>query len=221
LTYNGCVLADSVGLGKTYSALAVIKYFELRNERVLVLCPKKLRENWTVYRQNDQLNPFIADRFRYDVLSHTDLSRDSGFTGDMNLATINWGAYDLVVIDESHNFRNNTPGPPRRARRDRAAQPLCAADGGHHPGRRADQGAAAVGDAGQQRPQRSAQPALLHHRQRRRRLAAPPSASPASRRRCARRRDSSPPGPSSRRSSAARATCSTASAPISSSCSTR
>ena len=110
LTHNGCVLADSVGLGKTYSALAVIKFFELRNERVLVLCPKKLRENWTVYRHNDQLNPFVADRFRYDVLSHTDLSRERGFAGDINLATINWGAYDLVVIDESHNFRNNTPG---------------------------------------------------------------------------------------------------------------
>jgi ERCC4-related helicase len=110
LTHNGCILADSVGLGKTFSALAVIKFFELRNERVLVLCPKKLRENWTVYRQNDQLNPFIDDRFRYDVLSHTDLSRESGLSGDMNLATMNWGIYDLVVIDESHNFRNNTPG---------------------------------------------------------------------------------------------------------------
>jgi len=110
LAHNGCVLADSVGLGKTYSALAVIKFFELRNERVLVLCPKKLRENWTVYRQNDQLNPFVADRFRYDVLSHTDLSREGGYSGDINLATINWGNYDLVVIDESHNFRNNTPG---------------------------------------------------------------------------------------------------------------
>jgi hypothetical protein len=110
LAHNGCVLADSVGLGKTYSALAVIKFFELRNERVLVLCPKKLRENWTVYRQNDQLNPFVADRFRYDVLSHTDLSREGGYSGYINLATINWGNYDLVVIDESHNFRNNTPG---------------------------------------------------------------------------------------------------------------
>ena len=110
LTHNGCILADSVGLGKTYSALAVIKYFELRNERVLVLCPKKLRDNWTVYRQNDQLNPFIDDRFRYDVLSHTDLSRDHGMSGDLNLETLNWGNYDLVVIDESHNFRNNQPG---------------------------------------------------------------------------------------------------------------
>ena len=110
LTYNGCVLADSVGLGKTYSALAVIKFFELRNERVLVLCPKKLRENWTIYRQNDQLNPFVADRFRFDVLAHTDLSRESGLSGDINLATIHWGNYDLVVIDESHNFRNNTAG---------------------------------------------------------------------------------------------------------------
>ncbi|MEI7730458.1 MAG: helicase-related protein [Verrucomicrobiota bacterium] len=110
LKHNGCILADSVGLGKTFEALAVIKYFELRNERVLVLCPKKLRENWTVYRQNDALNPFIDDRFRFDVLSHTDLSRESGTSGDINLATFNWGNFDLVVIDESHNFRNNTPG---------------------------------------------------------------------------------------------------------------
>ena len=110
LKHNGCILADSVGLGKTYEALAVIKYFELRNERVLVLCPKKLRENWTVYKLNDQLNPFGDDRFRYDVLSHTDLSRDTGKTGDIDLSTLNWGNYDLVVIDESHNFRNNTPG---------------------------------------------------------------------------------------------------------------
>ncbi|MXY52920.1 MAG: ATP-dependent helicase [Gammaproteobacteria bacterium] len=104
---NGCILADSVGLGKTYTALAVIKYFELKNERVLVLCPKKLRFNWTIYGNNSKLNPFLEDRFRYDVLSHTDLSRDGGMTGDIDLATINWGNYDLVVIDESHNFRNN------------------------------------------------------------------------------------------------------------------
>lgn len=110
LRHNGCILADSVGLGKTFEALAIIKYFELKNERVLVLCPKKLRENWTVYRHNDALNPFIRDRFRYDVLSHTDLSRDFGKSGDINLATFNWGNFDLVVIDESHNFRNNTPG---------------------------------------------------------------------------------------------------------------
>lgn len=112
---NGCILADSVGLGKTFTALAVIKYFELRNERVLVLCPKKLRRNWTVYRSNDTLNPFEKDRFRYDVLSHTDLSRNSGEVGDLDLATIKWGNYDLVVIDESHNFRNNLT---RRARED-------------------------------------------------------------------------------------------------------
>jgi len=110
LKHNGCILADSVGLGKTFEALAVIKYFELKNERVLVLCPKKLRENWTVYRHNDALNPFIKDRFRYDVVSHTDLSRDSGKSGDIELGTFNWGNFDLVVIDESHNFRNNTPG---------------------------------------------------------------------------------------------------------------
>ena len=110
LRHNGCIVADSVGLGKTYEALAVIKYFELKNERVLVLCPKKLRENWTVYKANSRLNPFLADRFRYDVLSHTDLSRERGYSGDINLETLNWGNYDLIVIDESHNFRNNTPG---------------------------------------------------------------------------------------------------------------
>ncbi len=110
--HNGCIIADSVGLGKTYEALAVIKYFELLNDRVLVLCPKKLRENWTIYRaeNNSKLNPFLKDRFAYTVLSHTDLSRDSGMSGDINLETINWGNYDLVVIDESHNFRNNTQG---------------------------------------------------------------------------------------------------------------
>ena len=110
--HGGCILADSVGLGKTYEALAVIKYFEQRNHRVLVLCPKKLRENWTVYlaSNNSELNPFTKDRFAYTVLSHTDLSRDSGFAGDINLETFNWGAYDLLVIDESHNFRNNTKG---------------------------------------------------------------------------------------------------------------
>lgn len=110
--HQGCIIADSVGLGKTYTALAIIKYFEFRNERVLVLCPKKLRENWTVYQAhtNSQLNPFLRDRFGYTVLSHTDLSREGGMSGDIDLASFNWGAYDLVVIDESHNFRNNTPG---------------------------------------------------------------------------------------------------------------
>jgi SNF2 family DNA or RNA helicase len=106
LRYNGCIVADSVGLGKTFEALAVIKYFELKNERVLVLCPKKLRDNWTVYRANSALNPFLHDRYRYDVLSHTDLSRERGYSGDIDLETLNWGNYDLVVIDESHNFRN-------------------------------------------------------------------------------------------------------------------
>ncbi len=105
---NGYILADSVGLGKTFTALAVIKYFELKNERVLVLCPKKLRRNWTIYRSNSSMNPFNDDRFRYDVLSHTDLSREKGEAGDIDLETLNWGNYDLLVIDESHNFRNNT-----------------------------------------------------------------------------------------------------------------
>ncbi len=110
LKHNGCILADSVGLGKTFEALAVIKYFELKNERVLVLCPKKLSENWLVYRNNDALNPFIKDRFRFDVLSHTDLNRETGTANGINLETFNWGNFDLVVIDESHNFRNNSPG---------------------------------------------------------------------------------------------------------------
>jgi len=112
LTYGGCIIADSVGLGKTFEALAIIKYFELRNHRVLVLCPKKLREYWTNFQaqNNSELNPLLNDRFSYTVLSHTDLNRVRGFSGDINLETINWCNYDLVVIDESHNFRNNTPG---------------------------------------------------------------------------------------------------------------
>lgn len=105
--YNGCILADSVGLGKTFTALAVIKYYESRNDRVLVLVPKKLRDNWTIYTKNDKRNIFVDDRFNYDVLNHTDLSRERGKSGDIDLKTINWGNYDLVVIDESHNFRNN------------------------------------------------------------------------------------------------------------------
>lgn len=107
--YNGCIIADSVGLGKTYEALAIIKYYELRNDRVLVLTPKKLRENWTVQTLNDKRNIFLEDRFNYDVLNHTDLTRDGGMSGDINLDSVNWGMYDLIVIDESHNFRNNPP----------------------------------------------------------------------------------------------------------------
>lgn len=114
--YNGCILADSVGLGKTFSALAVIKYYELRNDRVLVLAPKKLRDNWTVYTQNDQRNILIEDRFNYDVLNHTDLSRESGMSGEIKLESLNWGNYDLIVIDESHNFRNNNPHKDRKTR---------------------------------------------------------------------------------------------------------
>lgn len=107
--HNGCIIADSVGLGKTFEALAVIKYYELRNDRVLVLAPKKLRDNWTLYTLNDKRNLFADDRFNYDVLNHTDLTRDGGMSGDINLDTVNWGTYDLIVIDESHNFRNNPP----------------------------------------------------------------------------------------------------------------
>ncbi len=104
--YNGCILADSVGLGKTFSALAVIKYYENRNKSVLVLCPKKLSANWNTYKGNYINNPIAEDRLRYDVLYHTDLSRDHGLSNGMELDRLNWGNYDLVVIDESHNFRN-------------------------------------------------------------------------------------------------------------------
>lgn len=119
--YNGCILADSVGLGKTFTALAVIKYYEGRNKNVLVLCPKKLSENWMTYRGNLLNNPLAEDRFRYDVLYHTDLSRNKGMTPiGLQIDRINWGNYDLVVIDESHNFRNgngtNTHGGEKENR---------------------------------------------------------------------------------------------------------
>lgn len=104
--YNGCILADSVGLGKTFTALAVIKYYENRNKTVLVLCPKKLSENWNTYKDNYVNNPIASDRLNYDVLFHTDLSRAGGFSNGLDLDRLNWGNYDLVVIDESHNFRN-------------------------------------------------------------------------------------------------------------------
>ncbi len=115
-TFNGCILADSVGLGKTFTALAVIKYYELRNRAVLVLCPKKLADNWQNYNTNLTTNIFAKDRFNYDVLCHTDLSRTSGETFGIPLNRVNWGNYDLVVIDESHNFRNNDVYKDRETR---------------------------------------------------------------------------------------------------------
>ncbi len=117
--FGGCIIADSVGLGKTFEALAVIKYHELRNDRVLVLCPKKLRDNWTLYKANDRRNILAPDRLNYDVLNHTDLSRDGGLSGDIDLSHVNWGNYDLLVIDESHNFRNKAPHKERETRYDR------------------------------------------------------------------------------------------------------
>lgn len=104
--YNGCILADSVGLGKTFTALSVIKYYENRNKSVLVLCPKKLYDNWNTFKKNYKNNPLVTDRLRYDILFHSDLSRDRGMSNDIDLERINWGNYDLIVIDESHNFRN-------------------------------------------------------------------------------------------------------------------
>jgi len=117
--HGGCIIADSVGLGKTFEALAIIKYYELRNDRVLVLVPKRLRDNWTIYKTNDRRNSLASDRFNYDVLNHTDLSRDSGLSGDIDLNHVNWGNYDLVVIDESHNFRNKATHKDRETRYDR------------------------------------------------------------------------------------------------------
>ncbi len=117
--FGGCIIADSVGLGKTFEALAIIKYHELRNDRVLVLCPKRLRDNWTLYKANDRRNVLAPDRLNYDVLNHTDLSRDNGLSGDIDLSNVNWGNYDLVVIDESHNFRNKAANKGRETRYDR------------------------------------------------------------------------------------------------------
>lgn len=114
--YKGCILADSVGLGKTFSALGVIKYYELRNKDVLVLCPKKLEANWNTFRHNDKDNILAADRFSYDVLFHTDLTREAGESNGRRLEKVNWGNYDLVVIDESHNFRNNNTAVGRENR---------------------------------------------------------------------------------------------------------
>jgi len=115
-SYDGCILADSVGLGKTFTALAVIKYYELRNKSVLILCPKKLADNWQNYNQNLLTNIFAGDRFSYDVLCHTDLQRVRGYSLGIRLDRINWGNYDLVVIDESHNFRNNEAYRDRETR---------------------------------------------------------------------------------------------------------
>lgn len=122
--FGGCILADSVGLGKTFEALAVIKYFELRNERALVLAPKRLRDNWTLWKQNDVRNSLAGDRFAYDVLNHTDLSRERGLSGEIDLEHVNWGNYGLLIIDESHNFRNRPPGSDGQSRYDRLMNQL-------------------------------------------------------------------------------------------------
>ena len=114
--YNGCILADSVGLGKTFSALGVIKYYQERNKSVLVLCPKKLGDNWKTFLNNYEDNPLLKDRFAYDVLYHTDLLRDKGFSNGIDLSRVKWENYDLIVIDESHNFRNNDSGNKKTTR---------------------------------------------------------------------------------------------------------
>jgi hypothetical protein len=151
-TYSGCILADSVGLGKTFTALAVVKYYELRNKSVLVLCPKKLADNWLNYNRNLKTNIFAKDRFNYDVLCHTDLSRTSGESFGTPLNRVNWGNYDLVVIDESHNFRNNDVYKDKETRYQKLMNKVIKR-------RREDQGADALGHPGQQPLQRPAQPA--------------------------------------------------------------
>ena len=120
--YNGCILADSVGLGKTFSALGVIKYYQERNKSILVLCPKKLGDNWKTFLSNYEDNILFKDRLNYDVLYHTDLSREKGMSGNIDLSRVNWGNYDLVVIDESHNFRNNDPRKDKITRYKRLLQ---------------------------------------------------------------------------------------------------
>ncbi len=114
--HNGCILADSVGLGKTFTALGVIKYYQERNKSILVLVPKKIGDNWQTFKNNYADNPLIKDRFNYDILYHTDLSREKGMSGEIDLSRVNWGNYDLVVIDESHNFRNNDPRKDKETR---------------------------------------------------------------------------------------------------------
>lgn len=114
--YNGCILADSVGLGKTFTALGVIKYYQERNRTALVLCPKKLGDNWQTFLNNYDDNPVIKDRLNYDVLFHTDLLREKGYSNGIDLSRVNWSNYDLVIIDESHNFRNNDPRKDRITR---------------------------------------------------------------------------------------------------------
>ena len=123
--HNGCILADSVGLGKTFTALSVIKYYELRNDRVLVLAPKKLGENWLQYKANERTNPFTKDKFNYDVLYHTDLTRESGYSNNINLATVNYDNYDLLVIDESHNFRTDSSEKDNLTRYKRILNDIC------------------------------------------------------------------------------------------------
>lgn len=104
--YNGCIIADSVGLGKTFEALAIIKYFEMRQDNVLVLTPRKLYDNWNSFK-GIYKNSFLDERFDYKIMCHTDLSRYSGTSvSSYDLDRFDWGKYDLLVIDESHNFRN-------------------------------------------------------------------------------------------------------------------
>lgn len=123
--YKGCIIADSVGLGKTFEALAVMKYYQERNARILVLAPKRLRENWTLYAaDNDERNVLADDRLSFTVLNHTDLSRYTGYSGDVNLETLRWGNYDLIVIDESHNFRNKPTDTTKKSRYDRLMEDI-------------------------------------------------------------------------------------------------
>ena len=209
---GGCIIADSVGLGKTFEALAIIKYYELRNDRVLVLVPKRLRDNWTLYKANDRRNFLASDRFNYDVLNHTDLSRDGGDfrrhrPGPRQLGQLRPGGHRRV------------PQLPQQVHPQRPRDPLRPPHAAHHQGGRQDPRPHALGHAGQQPPGRPQEPDRLRHRRRTTRLWTP-TASPASRPRFARRSFSSIAGSPWKTPTAARPGSWTCSGSTTSSCST-
>jgi len=105
--YDGAILADAVGLGKTWSALAVMKFFQMQGREVILLCPKKLENNWRRYKE-DQASKFEVDKLKFFMRFHTDMNNsrlesyndraDKFFRDDKP---------KLIVIDESHNLRNH------------------------------------------------------------------------------------------------------------------
>lgn len=104
---NGAILADAVGLGKTWTALAVMKFYQLQGREVILICPKKLQYNWRIYQKN-QNSKFEKDQFEYFLRFHTDLSDDlmDKYHDRADKMFLNEKP-KLFVIDESHNLRNN------------------------------------------------------------------------------------------------------------------